>query len=119
MHIPKDAMLLRVFFGENDRFEHQPLYEAIVLKAREMHLAGATVLRGPMGFGHSSRLHTAKVLRLSFDLPIVIEIVDTEEKINGFLPVLDGMMKSGLVTLEKVQVLQYGTEGLMERSRPA
>ena len=119
MHIPKDAMLLRVFFGENDRFEHQPLYEAIVLKAREMHLAGATVLRGPMGFGHSSRLHTAKVLRLSFDLPIVIEIVDTEEKINGFLPVLDGMMKSGLVTLEKVQVLQYGTEGLIERSRSA
>ena len=116
MHIPKDAMLLRVFFGENDRFEHQPLYEAIVLKAREMHLAGATVLRGPMGFGHSSRLHTAKVLRLSFDLPIVIEIVDTEEKINGFLPVLDGMMKSGLVTLEKVQVLQYGTEGLKERA---
>jgi PII-like signaling protein len=119
MHIPKDAMLLRVFFGENDRFEHQPLYEAIVLKAREMHLAGATVLRGPMGFGHSSRLHTAKVLRLSFDLPIVIEIVDTEEKINGFLPVLDGMMKSGLVTLEKVQVLQYGTEGLIERSHSA
>ena len=119
MHIPKEAMLLRVFFGENDRFGHQPLYEAIVLKAREMHLAGATVLRGPMGFGHSSRLHTAKVLRLSFDLPIVIEIVDTEEKINGFLPVLDGMMKSGLVTLEKVQVLQYGTEGLMERSHSA
>ena len=117
MHIPKDAMLLRVFFGENDRFEHQPLYEAIVLKAREMHLAGATVLRGPMGFGHSSRLHTAKVLRLAFDLPIGIEIVDTEEKINGVLPVLDGMMKSGLVTLEKVQVLQYGTEGLIERSR--
>ena len=119
MQIPKQAMLLRVFFGENDRFGHQPLYEAIVLKAREMHLAGATVLRGPMGFGHSSRLHTAKVLRLSFDLPIVIEIVDTEEKINGFLPVLDGMMKSGLVTLEKVQVLQYGTEGLMERAGSA
>ena len=119
MHIPKEAMLLRVFFGENDRFGHQPLYEAIVLKAREMHLAGATVLRGPMGFGHSSRLHTAKVLRLSFDLPIVIEIVDTEEKINGFLPVLDGMMKSGLVTLEKVQVLQYGTEGLIERAGSA
>jgi PII-like signaling protein len=119
MHIPKDAMLLRVFFGENDQFERKPLYEAIVLKAREMHLAGATVLRGPMGFGHSSRLHTAKVLRLSFDLPIVVEIVDTEEKINSFLPVLDAMMKSGLVTLEKVQVLQYGTEGLMERSGSA
>ena len=92
MQIPQDAVLLRVFFGENDRFAHQPLYEAIVLKAREMHLAGATVLRGPMGFGHSSRLHTAKILRLSFDLPIVVEIVDTEAKINGFLPVLDGMM---------------------------
>src|SRR6185437_16281257 len=74
MHVPKDAMLLRIFFGEEDRFEGKPLYEAIVQKAREMHLAGATVLRGPMGFGHSSRLHTAKVLRLSFDLPIVVEI---------------------------------------------
>jgi uncharacterized protein len=115
MQIPKDAVLLRIFLGENDRFEHQPLYEAIVLKAREMHLAGATVLRGPMGFGHSSRLHTAKILRLSFDLPIVIEIVDTEAKVTEFLPALDGMMKSGLITLEKVQVLQYGTQGLKER----
>ena len=116
MNVPKDAMLLRIFFGEQDRFEGSPLYEAIVLKAREMHLAGATVLRGPMGFGHSSRLHTAKVMRLSFDLPIVIEIVDTEAKINEFLPTLDRMMASGLVTLEKVQVLQYGTEGLKERA---
>ena len=116
MQIPKDAVLLRIFFGENDRFEHQPLYEAIVLKAREMHLAGATVLRGPMGFGHSSRLHTAKILRLSFDLPIIVEIVDNEPKIMEFLPVLDGMMNSGLVTLEKVQVLQYGPEGLKERA---
>src|ERR1700686_1010637 len=116
MHIPKDAMLLRIFFGENDRFEQQSLSEAIVLKAREMHLAGATVLRGPMGFGHSSRLHTAKVLRLSFDLPIVVEIVDTEVKINEFLPILDGMMTSGLITLEKVQVLQYGKEGQRERA---
>jgi PII-like signaling protein len=106
----EDAVLLRVFFGENDRFEHKPLYEAVVLKAREMHLAGATVLRGPMGFGHSSHLHTAKVLRLSFDLPMVVEIVDTAAKVNAFLPVLDGMMSSGLVTLEKVQVLQYGAE---------
>ena len=117
MDIPKDAMLLRIFFGEDDRFEHQPLYEAIVQKAREMHLAGATVLRGPMGFGHSSRLHTAKVLRLSFDLPIVVEIVDTEAKINEFLPILDSMMASGLITLEKVQVLQYGKEGLKRASR--
>lgn len=116
MDVPKDAMLLRIFFGEDDRFEHQPLYEAIVQKARNMHLAGATVLRGPMGFGHSSRLHTAKVLRLSFDLPIVVEIVDTEVKINEFLPILDGMMTSGLITLEKVQVLQYGKEGLRERA---
>jgi PII-like signaling protein len=116
MNVHKDAMLLRIFFGEEDRFEGNPLYEAIVLKAREMHVAGATVLRGPMGFGHSSRLHTAKVLRLSFDLPIVVEIVDTEAKINEFLPTLDKMMASGLVTLEKVQVLQYGAEGLRERA---
>ena len=108
MDIPKDAVLLRIFFGEEDRFEHQPLYEAIVQKAREIHLAGATVLRGPMGFGHSSRLHTAKILRLSFDLPIVVEIVDTETKINEFLPLLDSMMASGLITLENIQVLQYG-----------
>jgi PII-like signaling protein len=116
MNIPKDAVLLRIFFGEDDRFEHQPLYEAVVLKAREMHLAGATVLRGSMGFGHSSRLHTAKILRLSFDLPIVVEIVDTEVKINEYLPVLDRMMTSGLITLEKVQVLQYGKDGLRERA---
>ena len=108
MQIPHDAVLLRIFIGEDDRFEHQPLYEAIVLKAREQHLAGATVLRGPMGFGHSSRLHTTKILRLSEDLPFVIEIVDSEQQINAFLPVLDGMMGSGLVTMEKVQVLQYG-----------
>jgi len=108
MQIPQQAVLLRIFLGENDRFAGSPLYEAIVLKAREMHLAGATVLRGPMGFGKSSRLHTAKILRLSEDLPLVIEIVDSEEKINEFLPVLDGMMASGLVTLEKVQVLRYG-----------
>jgi PII-like signaling protein len=108
MDVPKNAVLLRIFVGEDDRTGEQPLYEAIVLKAREMHLAGATVLRGPMGYGHSSRLHTAKILRLSEDLPVVIEIVDSEEKIDAFLPVLDGMMGSGLVTLEKVQVLQYG-----------
>ena len=87
MQIPQEAVLLRIFIGENDRFEHHPLYEAIVLKAREMHLGGATVLRGPMGFGHSSRLHTAKILRLSEDLPFVIEIVDSEQKIDEFLPV--------------------------------
>ena len=108
MQLPKDAMLLRIFFGQDERHEHQPLYEAIVMKAREHHLAGATVLRGPLGFGHSSRIHTTKVLRLSQDLPMVVEIVDTEEKIAAFLPVLDTMMGSGLVTLEKVQVLRYG-----------
>lgn len=110
MQIPKQAVLLRIFIGEDDRAGTSPLYEAIVLKAREMHLAGATVLRGPMGFGVSSRLHTAKILRLSEDLPLVIEIVDSEDKIDAFLPVLDGMMTSGLITLEKVQVLQYGTK---------
>lgn len=108
MQIPKQAVLLRIFLGENDTFGDRPLYEAIVLKAREMHLAGATVLRGPMGYGMSSRLHTAKILRLSEDLPLVIEIVDSEDSINGFLPKLEEMIASGLVTLEKVQVLQYG-----------
>ena len=107
MQIPHEAVLLRIFIGESDRWEHKPLYEAIVLKAREQHLAGATVLRGPMGFGKSSRLHTAKILRLSMDLPLVIEIVDSEEKIQAFLPVLDKMMGGGLVTLEPVKVLEY------------
>jgi uncharacterized protein len=109
MTLPRDAMLLRIFIGEDDRSrEGRPLYEAIVLKARDVHLAGATVLRGPMGFGHNSRLHTTKILRLSEDLPLIVEIVDTEAKIKAFLPMLDSMMTSGLVTLEKVQVLQYG-----------
>jgi PII-like signaling protein len=108
MRIPQDAMLLRIFIGEDDKYQGRPLYEAIVLKAREMHMAGATILRGPMGFGHSSRLHTAKILRLSEDLPILIEIVDSEEKVDGFLPALEALMGSGLVTLEKVKVLQYG-----------
>lgn len=108
--LPSDAKLLRIFFGEADRFEGKPLCEAIVLKAREMGLAGATVLRGPMGFGKSSHLHTSKILRLSEDLPLVVEIVDTEAKIDTFLPVLDTMMGSGLVTLEKVTVLRYGAK---------
>ena len=107
MEVPRDSLLLRIFVGESDRFEHKPLYEAIVLKAREMHLAGATVLRGPMGFGKSSRMHTAKILRLSMDLPMVIEIVDSEEKINAFLPELEAMMSGGMVTLERVQVIEY------------
>ena|SRR5487761_2125494 len=107
MQIPTDAVLLRIFLGESDRWEHTPLYEAIVLAARAAQLAGATVLRGPMGFGKSSHLHTAKILRLSLDLPLVIEIVDSEEKIHAFLPTLDKMMGGGLVTLEKVKVLHY------------
>src|SRR3954462_11616937 len=107
MQLPREAVLLRIFIGESDRWEHQALYEAIVLKAREMHLAGATVLRGPMGFGQSSRLHTAKILRLSMDLPLFIEIVDAEEKIQAFLPVLEGMLTGGLVTMEKVTVIEY------------
>ena len=115
MQVPRDAVLLRIFLGEDDKYQRLPLYEAIVLKAREMQLAGATVLRGPMGFGHSSHLHTTKILRLSQDLPIVIEIVDSQEKIDAFLPVIDGMMSSGLVTLEKVRVLQYGNPNSVER----
>lgn len=107
MEVPRDSMLLRIFIGESDRFNHRPLYEAIVLKARQVHLGGATVLRGPMGFGKSSRMHTAKILRLSMDLPIVIEIVDSEEKINAFLPTLEQMMSGGMVTLERVQVVEY------------
>ena len=111
MQIPKQAVLLRIFIGEDDKTDGSPLYEAIVLTARKLQIAGATVLRGPMGFGASSRLRTTKILRLSEDLPLVIEIVDSEEKINEFLPVLNQLMSSGLVTLEKVQVLQYGSQG--------
>ena len=107
MELPRDSVLLRIFIGESDRHAGHPLHEAIVLKARELHLAGATVLRGAMGFGKSSRLHTTKILRLSVDLPLVIEIVDSEEKINGFLPMLEGMMGGGMVTLENVRVLHY------------
>src|SRR5262245_628446 len=108
MQLPRDAVLLRIFIGEDARFEHRPLYEAIVTKAHEAQLAGATVLRGPMGFGHSSLVHTAKILAIAENLPVVIEIVDSKEKIDAFLATLDGMILSGLVTLEKVQVLQYG-----------
>jgi len=110
MKLPTEALLLRIFIGESDRHKGHPLYEAIVLKAREFGLAGATVLRSPMGFGAASRLHTAKILRLSGDLPIVIEIVDAEAKINAFLPVLETMLGGGLVTLENVKVLHYRHE---------
>ena len=110
MQIPQDAALLRIYFGEDDKAGNLPLHEAIVLKAREMHLGGATVFRGQSGFGHSSRIHTTKLLRLSQDLPIVVEIVDSQEKIDAFLPLLDKMMTSGLITIEKVRVLQYGPD---------
>jgi PII-like signaling protein len=119
MQIPKEAVLLRIFIGESDRWHHHSLYEAIVLKAREMHLAGATVLRGPMGFGKTSILHTAKILRLSFDLPLVIEIVDSEEKITAFLPVLDEMMSGGLLTMEKVQVISYRSRDDVDKQNRA
>ena len=107
MNIPTDGYLLRVFVGESNKVGHRPLYEAIVLKARESGLAGATVLRGVMGFGKNSILHTTKILRLSEDLPMIIESVDSLEKVEGFMPILDGMISDGLVTLEKVKVLHY------------
>jgi len=107
MTIPEEGYLLRVFIGESDRHGHQPLYESIVLQAREAGLAGATVLRGVMGFGKHSILHTAKILRLSEDMPMIVEIVDSLEKIEKFLPVLDELIKDGLVTIEKVRVIHY------------
>ncbi len=107
MTIPEDGYLLRIFVGESDRHGHHPLYEDIVLQARKHGLAGATVLRGLMGFGKHSILHTAKILRLSEDLPMVVEIVDSREKIDSFLPLLEEMISDGLVTLERVQVLHY------------
>ena len=105
--LPEQAYLLRVHCGESDRWRGLPLYEAIVLKARELHLAGATVLRGSMGFGAASRIHTAKLLRLSEDLPVVVEIIESREKLDLILPHLDEMVGDGLVTLERVQVLKY------------
>jgi hypothetical protein len=107
MELPHESVLLRIFIGESDRHGYLPLYEAIVLKAREKHLAGATVLRSAMGFGKSSRMHTSKILRLSTDMPLVIEIVDSEEKINAFLPVIDPMITGGLITLENVRTISY------------
>jgi uncharacterized protein len=109
--IPEESILLRVFLGESDQHQGHPLYEAIVLKAREMHLAGATVIRGIMGFGRSSRLHTAKVLRLSEDLPIVVEIADEEQKIQSILPWLEEVVTGGLVTLERARIIRYAGRG--------
>ncbi len=107
MNLPREAELLRIFIGESDRHAGRPLYESIVLLAREHGLAGATVLRGTLGFGANSRIHTAKLLRLSEDLPMVIEIIDAPEKIEAFLPVLDGLITEGMITLEKIRVLAY------------
>lgn len=111
MKIPTEGKLLRVFVGEADRWEGQPLYEAIVLEAKREGLAGATAIKGFMGFGCKSHLHTAKLLRLSADLPIIIEIVDSEEKIAGFLPKLERMVQEGLITLEKIHVVMYRANG--------
>jgi PII-like signaling protein len=119
MQVEEKAALLRIFIGENDRFGQHPLYEAIVLKAREQGLAGATVLRGPMGFGHSSRLHTAKILRLSEDLPVVVEIIDSEQNITAFLPLLEEMVKGGLVSIEEVRILRYGPHRKLSSSTVA
>lgn len=107
MKLPLEAELLRVFIGESDKFHGRPLYEVIVQRARELGMAGATVLRGTLGFGAHSRIHTAKILRLSEDLPMVIEIVDKPERIAQFLPELDGMIDEGLITLERVRVIAY------------
>ena len=107
MSIPEEGYLLRIFIGESDREGHKPLYETIVLKAREAGLAGATVLRGVMGFGKHSIVHTAKILRLSEDLPMIVEIVDSLEKIEAFVLLLDELITDGLVTLEKVKVIHY------------
>lgn len=111
MKIPQNGFLLRIFIGESDRWHNHPLYEAIVMKARELGMAGATVLRGPMGFGAKSHLHTAKILRLSEDLPMVIEIVDSKDKIDTLMPHIDEMVADGLVTLEPVDVIHYRANG--------
>ena len=107
MKLPEEGLLLRIFIGESDSHQGKALYEQIVLKARELNLAGATVVRGIMGFGATSRLHTAKLLRLSEDLPIVVEVVDTEENLNKLLPFLDETVRDGLVTLERARIIKY------------
>jgi uncharacterized protein len=107
MKISEEGQLLRIFIGESDKWEGKPLYEALIFKAREMGLAGATMLRGLMGYGAASRVHTAKILRLSEDLPVIVEIVDSPERIASFLPTIDEMVQEGLVTLERVQIILY------------
>ena len=107
MRLPEEGMLLRIFVGETDRVHGKSLYEQIVLKARKLGLAGATVIRGTMGFGASSRVHSAKILRLSEDLPIVVEIVDTEDNLNKLMPFIDENVTEGLVTMENIKVIKY------------
>lgn len=107
MKLPDEGVLLRIFIGETDRYKGKNLYEAIVLKARELNIAGATVLRGIMGYGATSRLHTSKILRLSDDLPIIIEIVDKQERIDQLIPFLDESVDEGLITMEKVRIIKY------------
>ncbi len=107
MNLPEHAVLLRVFVGESDKHQGKPLYEQITLKARELNLAGVTVLRGVMGYGANSRIHTAKLLELSLDMPMVVEIVDTEENLDRLMPFLDETVTEGLVTMEKIRVLRY------------
>jgi hypothetical protein len=114
LKIPTEGKLLRIFIGEQDKWHGKPLYEEIVLRAKKEGMAGATVIKGCMGFGCKSHMHTAKILRLSEDLPIVIEMVDSEEKINKFLPDLDEMVKEGMITLEKATVIMYRANGLKE-----
>ena len=110
MELPRESALLRIIVGESEKFEGRPAYEAIVMKARELNMAGATVTRGIMGYGKTSRIHSAKVLEMSGDLPMVIEIVDTDDKLDNFIPVLEKMMKGGLVTMEKAKVIHYKHE---------
>ncbi|MFA6914738.1 MAG: DUF190 domain-containing protein [Endomicrobiia bacterium] len=107
MNLPEAGMLLRIFVGESDIYKGKSLYEQIVLKARELNLAGATATRGIMGFGANSRVHTAKLLQLSEDLPVIVEIIDVEEKLNTIIPFLDEVVKEGLITLERVRVIKY------------
>jgi len=111
MKLPEEGMLLRIFIGEADSFKGKPLYEQIVLKARELNLAGATVIHGTMGFGAGSRIHTTKIVRLSEDLPMIVELVDTEEKLNTLMPFLDKTVEEGLITMERVKVVKYRRKG--------
>lgn len=121
MQVPEEAQLLRIFVGESDKHGHHPLYEVIVKQAREAHLAGATMLRGPMGFGKSSHIHTEKILQLSMDMPCIVEIVDSEEKIGAFLPILDSLIAEAgaLVTLENIKVLHYRAKGQATGTEPS